>query len=363
MRIAIIGASFARLAYLPALRHVDGAEVVAIASARLDSARSAAAEFNVPNAFDDWRAMLDNCRPDAVLIASPTDTHADMVLAALDAGAHVLCEKPTAMNAGEAAAMLDRAQSLGRTHMLGHELRFNPNRRRMAELIADGTLGEVRHVEIANIGSAWNDPASRPIGDWWSLAERGGGRLGANGSHQVDLARWWLGPVASVGATVRTFVADRVDPKTGTRWTATADDFVDMTLSMRSGAVVHIVMSAVAAGNFGNSTRVFGSKASLVLSNEDEKLYLIDAGGTPRDVSVADANDGLAGLRPGIWTVSQVAALRAFVSAAVARSLPDEGATFHDGLANQQVLDASLSASRERRVVDLPEERVRYVHA
>jgi predicted dehydrogenase len=80
--------------------------------------------------------------------------------------------------------------------MIDHELRFNPNRARVQALIADGSLGEVRHVIITNIGPSWNDPASRPRGDWWSLATEGGGRLGANGSHQVDLLRWWLGEVA-----------------------------------------------------------------------------------------------------------------------------------------------------------------------
>ena len=74
--------------------------------------------------------MLAEHPLDLVCIATPTVQHAPMTLAALDAGAHVLCEKPTAMNAAEARAMLDRAETLGRVHMIDHELRFNPNRRR-----------------------------------------------------------------------------------------------------------------------------------------------------------------------------------------------------------------------------------------
>jgi predicted dehydrogenase len=163
MKVGIIGASFAKAAYLPALRHVPGAEVVALASARMESARNAAAEFLVPHAYDD--------------IATPTLLHEAQALAAIAAGAHVLCEKPTAIDAGEAARMLAAAETAGRVHMIDHELRFNPNRMRIAELISEGALGEIRHVDISNIGKTWTDPASRPSGDWWSLAEKGGGRL------------------------------------------------------------------------------------------------------------------------------------------------------------------------------------------
>jgi predicted dehydrogenase len=111
MKVGIVGASFAKAAYLPALRHVEGAEVVAIASARMDSAKACADQFGVPNAYDDWRKMIDRHQLDLVCIATPTVTHAPIALMALDAGAHVLCEKPTAMDAAEAKAMLDRAAS------------------------------------------------------------------------------------------------------------------------------------------------------------------------------------------------------------------------------------------------------------
>jgi predicted dehydrogenase len=353
MKIAVIGASFAKAAYLPALRHIDGVEVVSLASSRLESARAAAAAFGIANAYDDWRQMLKQHRPDSVLIATPTDTHAEMTLAALESGAHVLCEKPTAMHSGEAKAMLERAEALGRVHMVDHELRFNPNRMRIAELIAEGALGDIRHVNIANIGASWADPASRPLGDWWSLAEHGGGRLGANGSHQVDMVRWWLGPVASVMGEALTVVPNRIDKATGAAWTATADDLCHLTMRMQSGARVQVFMSGVAAHNIGNLTQIFGSMGTITLSNEDERLYFAKAGQGFEEITQPDPNAALAGLNKGIWNVSVVAALREFV-AAIREGRPlRQGASFHDGLANQLVLDAVLQSSRTRSWVDL----------
>ncbi len=353
IRVGVIGASFAKAAYLPALRHVPDAEVVALASARLESARATAEAFDVPHAYDDWQAMLREHAFDLVCIATPTDTHAPMALAALEAGAHVLCEKPTAMDADEARAMRDRAAELKRITMMGHELRFNPNRRRIAELVASGAIGEIRHAHISNVTPGWADPAARPKGDWWSLAERGGGRLGANGSHQVDLLRWWFGEVTSVLGRVETMVADRVDKATGEPWTATADDFVHMVLRQQRSAHSDVLMSGVARHTMNNVTQIFGSEGTILLANADERLLLATPGGEFEDVSVVDPNAELEGVGKGIWNVSFVALMRALCGAVRDGRPPREGATFEDGWRNQAVLDAVKRSHAERRWIDL----------
>lgn len=349
IRVGIIGASFARDAYLPALRHIPGAQAVALSSGRIESARQAAEPHDIPHVTDDWAEMIATQSLDLVCIATPTDLHLPMTLAALKAGAHVLCEKPTAMNAGEARQMLDTAEAKGRLHMIDHELRFNPNRARMAEMIAAGELGEIRHVNVSNIGASWNDPASRPKGDWWSDAARGGGRLGANGSHQVDMLRWWLGEPAAVIGQALTVVPDRIDKATGEAWTATADDLVHLTLEMPGGALAQVFMSGVAATNMGNETQVFGSRGTLTLSNSDERLYFAKAGQSFEEITVDDPNARLEGLNKGIWNVSVLAAMQE-LTAAIAEGRPlARGATFVDGLRNQTVLDAVVTSTKSRR--------------
>ena len=107
--------------------------------------------------------------------------------------------------------------------------------------------------------------------DHQSLAEMGGGRLGANGSHQIDLLRFWLGEIAAVSGEVRTLVPDRVDPRTGERWTATADDMVGFTAEMASGAVASVFLSGAARHNIGNSVHIFGSEGTIMLADRDER--------------------------------------------------------------------------------------------
>ena len=159
--------------YLPALKTIDDVELVAIASARLASAQSAAESFAIPHVYDDWQRMIGEHQLDLVCIATPTLYHAPMTLAALKAGAHVLCEKPMAMNQDESADMLETAESLSKLHIIGHELRFNPNRKKIKSLIESGFIGEVQHANIVNISGAWGDPAARPAGDWWSRRGHG----------------------------------------------------------------------------------------------------------------------------------------------------------------------------------------------
>lgn len=348
LNVGIIGASFARDAYLPAFSHIDNAEVVALASGRMESAQAAAAPYGISNVYDDWQKMIADHALDLVCIATPTVMHAPMTRAAIEAGAHVLCEKPTAMHAGEAQEMLDAAIAADRLHMIDHELRFNPTRMRIAALIQCGDLGEIRHVNITNIGASWANPASRPKGDWWSDASMGGGRLGANGSHQVDMLRWWMGEPAAVIGQALTMLPDRIDKATGEPWTATADDLTHLTLEFGSGALAQVFMSGVAANTMGNETQVFGSKGTLTLSNSDEKLYFAKAGQSFDDISVPDPNASLETLNKGIWNVSVLGALTELCNAITEKRALARGATFVDGLRNQTVLDAVVRSTRDR---------------
>jgi predicted dehydrogenase len=353
IKVGIIGASFARDAYLPAFAHIRGVQVVALASARMESAQDAAKRYGITAVYDDWEKMLTEHILDLVCIATPTVMHAPMTLAAIAKGAHVLCEKPTAMNAGEARQMLDAARRANRLHMIDHELRFNPTRMRIAELIHGGDLGEIRHVNITNIGASWANPASRPKGDWWSDASMGGGRMGANGSHQIDMLRWWLGEPASVIGQALTIVPDRVCKNTGEAWTATSDDLSHMTLEMQSGALAQVFMSGVAAANIGNETQVFGTNGTIRLSNGDEKLYFAKAGESFKDISVEDPHASLEGVNKGIWNVSVVGALKELYGAITEDRRLEHGASFVDGLRNQMVVDAVFASTKSRKWEDL----------
>ena len=135
---------------------------------------------------------------------------------------------------------------------------------------------------------------------------------------------------------------------------ATADDFVSFNAEFGSGALASVLISSIARHNIGNDLQIFGSEGTVTLSNDTEKLFFACAGEPLAEVSVPDPYADLKGLQPGIWNQSVVGALRELCSA-IRESRPlRQGATFLDGLRNQQVLDAVRDSERERRWVAIP---------
>nr|MCU0493130.1 Gfo/Idh/MocA family oxidoreductase [Chloroflexaceae bacterium] len=336
--VAIIGTGFGVTTQVPGFRTAAGAEVVALCSARRERAEAAARQHHIPHAFDDYRAMLAQVQPDLVSIVTPVATHAPMTLAALEAGCHVLCEKPTALNAAEARAMLEQAEAGGRIHMIDHELRFNPTRARIAALLAEGYLGRVYYVQIRNVSGMRAD-WQRPW-DWWSDRTQGGGALGASGSHQVDMLRWWLGEIVAVSGQLETFVASRPDPHSGAMRPVTSDDQFSFVARCASGVYAHVFVSYVAQHGGFNRIEIHGERGSLVLDHE-ERLWGWQTGDSaPSELTVPDPLAGTPGLPNSVWGLSFAHLARELV-AAIGEGRPlERGATFHDGLRCQLVLDA-----------------------
>jgi len=353
IKVGIVGASFAKAAYLPAFKHIEDAEVTSLSSFNLENAKSCAQEFNIKNVYDNWERMLDDNSFDLVCIATPTDLHAPITLKALKKGANVLCEKPTAMNASEAAEMLKVAKENNRIHMIDHELRFNPNRQKIKDWILFGDIGDIQHINILNVSNGWLSPDSRPINDWWSLKSRGGGRMGANGSHQVDLIRWWCGEIKSVFGQALTIVQDRIDKKTNETWKATADDLSYFSLELANGGLANIFLSGVASHVLGNKTQIFGTEGTIILEDKTEEILFAKKGDEFKKMFFEDPNISLGGINKGIWNVSVVSLLEELVSAIKDQRPLSHGSTFEDGLKNQIVVDAVLESTTKRKWIDL----------
>jgi predicted dehydrogenase len=123
------------------------------------------------------------------------------------------------------------------------------------------------------------------------------------------------------------------------------------TAEMACGAVAQVFMSGVATHGMNNVTRIFGSRGTVVLSNDDERLLFAPAGQDFQDITVSDPNADLPGVNAGIWNVSVVALMQELTAAIREGRKPTRGATFVDGLANQRVLDAVRVSGAQRRWV------------
>jgi len=344
VRVGLIGSGFARRVQLPAMAWVPGAKPIAIASGHRANAESVAREFGVPRVFTEGTDLATSADVDLVIVSSTPDSHARYAIAALEAGKHVLCEKPMALDAFEASQMVTASQQHpDRLAWIDHELRYEPNRRRARELIRSDAIGELRHIELSLKPYLRGDGRPQAFDapwNWWFDASRGGGILGAVGSHLIDLCRFWAGSeITYVGGLVETFVKERKD-ETGAMHPVTADDFASCVLRTGSGVAATITLSTVAHHGSGHHGQVTGSDGTLVLSGET-KLELGKPGGPLEDISAPD--DLTDNMKPNnMWARSFVRLLREMVHLIGEGGGTPQGepATFRDGWQVQRVLDA-----------------------
>lgn len=346
LRVGVVGTGFGASAQIPGFR-AAGCEVTVVCSARPERAREAARRQQVPNWVTDAAELARREDVDLVSIASPPHLHHEHVLAAVAAGKHVLCEKPFALDAGQARAMLDAAEAARLVHAIDHEFRYVPARATLKELIAEGALGEVRALHIVDFAPTMAEPELARQ-EWWLRRDRGGGILGAIGSHWIDTLRWWCGEVRYVSAQLGTFVRKR-PVRGGGRIHVSADDTAHVLLRFASGTLASIQLSVVARHS-SRRVMVYGSDASAVIGGNGRLLFA-EAGKELQEIVAEPGGDVAEGPGRGAprYILEAFAALAARVRAHVEDGPRGEhGAehpTFHDGLRVQEVLDAAYASS------------------
>jgi predicted dehydrogenase len=171
-------------------------KVAGVASGHEENARRVADAHGIPYATADWKKMLDEVEADLVAIASPVDLHYPMARAALERQCHVLLEKPFALNAAQARELAALAKAHDLVAVVNHEFRHKPGRAALARWISEGKLGRVEHLVMRTRLPGWaRDPGRRLT--WLTEKERGGGFLGALGSHDVDQLTLYAGRCAA----------------------------------------------------------------------------------------------------------------------------------------------------------------------
>jgi predicted dehydrogenase len=302
----------------------------------------------------DWRALIARDDVDLIDISAPGDMHAPIAIAALEAGKHVLCEKPLANTLAEAAAMsaaADAAYQGGARAMVGFNYRRVPALALARQLVADGRLGTLRHLRAVYLQDWLADPAA-PM-TWRMQAERAGsGALGDLGSHVVDLARYLSGDeITGVSALSATFVGTRPWADGSGRGTVTVDDAVLFTAKLASGALASFEATRYATGRKnGLRIELNGSAGSLAFDlerlNELEFFSVADPGGDVsgfRRVLVTEPTHPYlsAWWPPGHtlgWEHTFTHQARDLLTAVADGDQPSP--SFADGLAVQRVLDA-----------------------
>jgi predicted dehydrogenase len=326
--VAVVGTGFGARVHVPALR-AAGFEVRVLVGQDPERTARRAQRLDVPHAVTSLAAALDTGVV-AVTIAAPPATHLPLVLEAIAAGRHVLCEKPLAVNAHEARRMRDAARDAGVAALVGHEFRFTPTHVAISDALAQGVIGAELMAGIISHTSLLADETLR-MPRWWGDAAQGGGWLAASGSHTIDNVRRWLGEIESVSAALQPLPGTSVDGGFTAR------------MRLVSGADAVIQESAMSLGPPFAVTRIVGTRGSITLHRgtvtvaapDERQLVTPSEGGAA--VRSSNPADRFTHLEIGPYTRLAQAFHAAVTGGAATDTL--QPATFDDGVACMAVLD------------------------
>jgi predicted dehydrogenase len=355
--VAMLGYAFMGRAHANAYRTlpymmwppVVAPKLVAIAGRNPDSVGEAATRFGFERAVTDWREIVDDERVRLFDNAGPNDLHGEPTIAAAAAGKHVVCEKPLGRDADESYTIWQRVAASGVTHMCGFNYRFVPAIRYARELIAAGRLGEVRHFRARYL-QAWG--ADAELMTWrFDRAQAGSGALGDLGAHIIDLARYLIGEIATVGAVTRTFI-----PQRGSQ-TIEVDDAFEASVEFEHGAVGTLEASRVCPGRLNHlALEVNGADGSVAFDLERLNELQVCLTESPevgfQTVSVTEPHHPFMAhwWPPGHiigWEHTFVHELSHLLGAIRdGRSVRPHGADFEDGYRAAEVCDAIVRSAR-----------------
>jgi predicted dehydrogenase len=310
----------------PAFAAADGCEVVDVVSPRDNDAIAKAI-----------------ARPDVDLVSvhSPPFLHAEHVRSAIGNGKAVLCDKPFALDAEEASALVDEAAAAGAIALCNFEFRLHPVRRLLRELVRTDALGTIEHVQWTHLSAGSRVPLRRY--GWLFDRERGGGWIGAWGSHAIDTIRWCFGEVTSVDAHPRIDIAARPDEH-GEMHECSAEDGLSATLGLDTGVTVNIDSSFAASAPVPPRITVLGAEAVCeVLA--DERVAVRRADGTREDLTPKAAS----GTRADRHTEPMRRFAEVVRDVVTSGEVPPGVPTFADGRACDLVLDQLRAAPLTRR--------------
>ncbi|AEF16589.1 oxidoreductase domain protein [Thermoanaerobacterium xylanolyticum LX-11] len=243
IRIGIIGCGgIANGKHMPSLSKLDNVEMVAFCDVKEEKALKAAKDYGVDGAktYNDYRKLLEDKSIDVVHVCTPNKSHSDITVDALEAGKHVMCEKPMAKTSNDAKRMLDAAKRTGKKLTIGYQNRFRPDSQYLHKLCQDGILGEIYFAKAHAI-------RRRAVPTWGVFLneeEQGGGPLIDIGTHALDLTLWMMNnykPKYVVGNTYRKLAERRNAANAWGPWDPdkfTVEDSAFGFITMENGATI-----------------------------------------------------------------------------------------------------------------------------
>ncbi|SHM51985.1 Predicted dehydrogenase [Gracilibacillus kekensis] len=379
VRVGMIGYQFMGKAHSHAYRDLNfyfdnplEAEMVVISGRNEEAVKEAQETMGWQSYETDWRKVIERDDIDVIDIVTPNHTHAEIAIAAAEAGKHIITEKPLALTVDEAERMLAAVEKNGVKHMICHNYRFAPAVQYAKKLIEDGRIGRIYHWRANYLQDFIMDPNFPLV---WRLKKEvsGSGALGDIGAHSLDLARFLVGEFSELTATMETFIKERpIGEMTGglsakgdssNMGEVTVDDAVTFIARFKNGALGTFEATRFAGGNRNkNKFEINGEKGSIRWDMENMNNL---------EVYFSGDEEGLQGFRlincteevhpyaGAYWPPGHIIGyehtfihlIDEFLRGIHGNYQPSPN--FVDGVRNQKVLEAVEKSAEEKRWIEL----------
>jgi UDP-N-acetylglucosamine 3-dehydrogenase len=342
LKVGVIGCgSIAKYRHLPEYKLNKNVEIVAVCDIVAERAEKIAEEYGA-KAFSDYKEVLKLEDIDAISVCLPNYLHAPVSIDALNAGKHVICEKPMATSKEEAEAMINAAKRNDKKLMIAHNQRFVASHQKAKEIIESGKLGKIYSFKTTFGHPGPEGWSVDGAGSWFFNKEKAFiGAMGDLGVHKADLMRYLLGEFTEVGAFIETNAKQNTD----------VDDNAVCILRTESGIIGTLSASWAYMSGGDNSTFIYGEKGTLRLEADPEYSLIEEY----RDGSVVYHKlDKIQTNEEGGQSTSHV--INHFVDCIVENKVPLING--EEGMKSLQIILAALESKETKQIVSLQKQEV-----
>jgi predicted dehydrogenase len=292
VRVGIIGLNAnsgqAGRSHVPAIQALPDLTLQGVANRTVANSQEAAQKFGAPLAFNSVDELVSSPEIDLVVVSTPVPSHHELVMKAVAAGKHVLCEWPFGANLAEAVEMRDAAQAKGVVTAIGLQGRGTPDLNQIRDMIADGYVGKVVSATMVLTGGGGDTHAQRTA--WWANRKNGANFETIAAAHNLDALRFLLGDFVSIAALARTQFPNPKINETGETITRTALDDLVISAELQGGVTASIHAHSVPVHPTGALLEIHGTDGAIVVRGTGG----IQGGG----IDVRGARRGEPGLEP-----------------------------------------------------------------
>jgi predicted dehydrogenase len=365
VRVGVLGAGrWAQRAHLPGWTRDPRCEVVALCDTVPEMLHETATEFGITDTTSDYRDVVSRNDIDVIDVCTPSHTHYELSMAALNAGKHVLCEKPVAYDFRETLGAAALAKSKGLKTKLGFTFRYSPAMQYMKEMVDQGFCGTPYIYNAYEQNSQWIKPETplRQVDHEADQSTIQVSSLEGYGAPVIDIGRWMTGAdMTAVVGTLKNFVPERVVRATGTMMRMNIDDGDIFIAEFGNGAIGSVQTSFVTVGNYpGIEVRLYGSDGAII-------TRLVEEFGIAETIKIATPDDvefkevevpqrfyPEGGSPREAWnTLFYSNLIKDFLTELTTGTEVNQG-NFEDGAAVQEIINAVEQSHHSRAWVNLP---------